>query len=35
MFVHTLLIATGTLVAIIAIVWSVMPLKHVEQSFVS
>ncbi len=35
MFIQTLLIGTGTLVALIAIVWSMMPVKHVEQSFIS
>ena len=33
MFIQTLLLGIGTLVALIAIVWSVMPLRQVEQSF--
>jgi len=35
MFFQTLLISTGTLVALIAVIWSIMPEKRVEQSFVS
>ena len=34
MIIQTLLIGTGTLVALTAIIWALMPLKHVEQSFV-
>jgi len=34
MFMQTLLIGTGTLVAITAVIWSVMPVRRVDQSFV-
>jgi hypothetical protein len=30
MFIQTLLIATGTLVAVTAIIWSIMPIRHLE-----
>ena len=35
MFMQTLLIGTGTLVALTAIIWSLTPVRSVEQSFVS
>ena len=35
MFIQTLLIGTGTLVALTAIIWSMMPVRHVEPSCVS
>jgi hypothetical protein len=35
MFIQTLLIGVGTLVALTAIVWSMMPFRHIEPSFVS
>jgi len=35
MFMQTLLIGTGTLVALTAIIWSMMPARHLEPSFIS
>jgi len=35
MFIQTLLIGTGTLVALTAIIWSLMPFRHVEESYIT
>lgn len=35
MFAQSLLIGMGTLIALTAIIWSMMPFRRVEQSFVS